>query len=305
MRIGFMGTPDFSVPALQALIEAGHEIVAVYTQPPRPAGRGHKLKNSPVHEAAVSAGIEVRTPKSLRTTESIEAFIALGLDCAVVAAYGLILPEAILRAPRYGCINIHASLLPRWRGAAPIQRAIMAGDSETGIVTMAMDAGLDTGPMLLREVAPITPQTNGGSLHDQLAEIGARIIGPTLTGIEAGSLKPTPQPSLGVTYAHKLTREDCWIDWKRSAVEIERQIRALSPFPKAWTSFGGEEFKVGASQLEARQGNPGELLDDKLLVGTGKGAIRIQALQRPGKAMMDAASFLRGYPMPTGGSFAF
>jgi methionyl-tRNA formyltransferase len=305
VRIGFMGTPDFSVPALQALIEAGHEIVAVYTQPPRPAGRGHKLKNSPVHEAAVSAGIEVRTPKSLRTTESIEAFIALGLDCAVVAAYGLILPEAILRAPRYGCINIHASLLPRWRGAAPIQRAIMAGDSETGIVTMAMDAGLDTGPMLLREVAPITPQTTGGSLHDQLAEIGARIIGPTLTGIEAGSLKPTPQPSLGVTYAHKLTREDCWIDWKRSAVEIERQIRALSPFPKAWTSFGGEEFKVGASQLEARQGNPGELLDDKLLVGTGKGAIRIQALQRPGKAMMDAASFLRGYPMPTGGSFAF
>jgi methionyl-tRNA formyltransferase len=305
VRIGFMGTPDFSVPALQALIEAGHEIVAVYTQPPRPAGRGYKLKNSPVHEAAVSAGIEVRTPKSLRTTESIEAFIALGLDCAVVAAYGLILPEAILRAPRYGCINIHASLLPRWRGAAPIQRAIMAGDSETGIVTMAMDAGLDTGPMLLREVAPITPQTTGGSLHDQLAEIGARIIGPTLTGIEAGSLKPTPQPSLGVTYAHKLTREDCWIDWKRSAVEIERQIRALSPFPKAWTSFGGEEFKVGASQLEARQGNPGELLDDKLLVGTGKGAIRIQALQRPGKAMMDAASFLRGYPMPTGGSFAF
>ena len=181
----------------------------------------------------------------------------------------------------------------------------MAGDSETGIVTMAMDAGLDTGPMLLREVAPITPQTNGGSLHDQLAEIGARIIGPTLSGIEAGSLKPTPQPSLGVTYAHKLTREDCWIDWKRSAVEIERQIRALSPFPKAWTSFGGEEFKVGASQLEARQGNPGELLDDKLLVGTGMGAIRIQALQRPGKAMMDAASFLRGYPMPTGGSFAF
>jgi methionyl-tRNA formyltransferase len=304
MRLGFMGTPDFSVPALQALIEAGHEIVAVYTQPPRPAGRGYKLKNSPVHEAAVSAGIEVRTPKSLRTTESIEAFIALGLDCAVVAAYGLILPEAILRAPRYGCINIHASLLPRWRGAAPIQRAIMAGDSETGIVTMAMDAGLDTGPMLLREVAPITPQTNGGSLHDQLAEIGARIIGPTLTGIEAGSLIPTPQPSLGVTYAHKLTREDCWIDWKRSAVEIERQVRALSPFPKAWTSFGGEEFKVGASQLEARQGNPGELLDDKLLVGTGKGAIRVQALQRPGKAMMDAASFLRGYPMPAGGSFA-
>ncbi len=304
MRLSFMGTPDFSVPALQALIEAGHEIVAVYTQPPRPAGRGYKLKNSPVHEAAVSAGIEVRTPKSLRTTESIEAFIALGLDCAVVAAYGLILPEAILRAPRYGCINIHASLLPRWRGAAPIQRAIMAGDSETGIVTMAMDAGLDTGPMLLREVAPITPQTNGGSLHDQLAEIGARIIGPTLTGIEAGSLILTPQPSLGVTYAHKLTREDCWIDWKRSAVEIERQVRALSPFPKAWTSFGGEEFKVGASQLEARQGNPGELLDDKLLVGTGKGAIRVQALQRPGKAMMDAASFLRGYPMPAGGSFA-
>ena len=305
MRLSFMGTPDFSVPALQALIEAGHEIVAVYTQPPRPAGRGHKLKNSPVHEAAVSAGIEVRTPKSLRKTESIEAFIALDLDCAVVAAYGLILPEAILKAPRYGCVNIHASLLPRWRGAAPIQRAIMAGDSETGIVTMAMDAGLDTGPMLLREVAPITPQTNGGNLHDQLAEIGARIIGPTLRGIETTSLKPTPQPSLGVTYAHKLTREDCWIDWKRSAVEIERQIRALSPFPKAWTTFGGEEFKIGASQLEAGQGNPGELLDDKLLVGTGKGAIRIQALQRPGKAMMDAASFLLGYPMPTGGSFAF
>ncbi len=303
MRLAFMGTPSFSVPALQALIAAGHEIVAVYTQPPRPSGRGQKLKPSAVHISAMSAGIEVRTPKSLRNKEVQKEFSNLRLDCAIVAAYGLILPEPILTAPKFGCVNIHASLLPRWRGAAPIQRAIMAGDSETGVVTMAMDEGLDTGLMLLTEVTPIGCKTSGGELHDRLSEIGARLIVPTLAGLEEGSVKPTPQPSTGITYAQKLNKEDCLIDWTQPAVEIDRHIRALSPFPKAWSRFSGEEFKIGACSLEAAEGSPGSLLDDKLLVGTGRGAIRIQALQRPGKAMMDASSFLRGYPMLAGNTF--
>lgn len=298
-----MGTPDFSVPALTALIEAGHEIAAVYSQPPRPSGRGHKLKPAPVHAFAEARGLEVRTPKSLRNAEAQAAFAALGLDAAVVVAYGLILPEPVLAAPRLGCVNIHASLLPRWRGAAPIQRAIMAGDRETGVATMLMDAGLDTGPTLLVERTPIGPETTAGDLLDRLSEIGARLIVPTLTGLNDGSLQPRPQPEDGVVYAHKLEKADGRIDWTRSAVEIERQIRALAPQPKAWTTHGDVELKIGGAIVEATaaaSAPAGAVLDDALLVATGDGALRLTLAQRPGKAMTPADAFLRGYALPKG-----
>jgi len=302
LNLAFMGTPDFSIPALKALLAAGHRVAAVYAQPPRPAGRGHKLRPSPVHAFAESQGIEVRTPKSLRQEDAQAAFRALDLDAAVVVAYGLILPQPILDAPRLGCVNIHASLLPRWRGAAPIQRAIMAGDGETGVVTMLMDAGLDTGPMLLTERTPIGPDDTGGDLHDRLSEIGGRLIAPTLAGLADGSLAPTPQPESGVTYAHKLAKADGRLDWSRPAEELARIVRALAPLPRAWTRHGDAEIKLAAAAAEPWSGDaaPGTVLDDALRVATGAGALRLIQLQRPGKAMMAADAFLRGYALPPG-----
>jgi methionyl-tRNA formyltransferase len=297
MRLAFMGSPDFAVPALQALHDAGHDIRAVYCQKPRPAGRGHAVRPCPVHRAAEQLGIEVRTPTRLRTDAAAqEAFAALDLDAAVVAAYGLILPQAMLDAPRRGCLNVHASLLPRWRGAAPIQAAILAGDSETGITVMQMDAGLDTGPMLLREAVPITDTTTAAGLHDRLAGIGARLILCALA--EAPS--PQQQPEIGATYAPKLTREDGRIDWNRDAEAILRQVRALNPWPGTFTSQNGEILKVLRAGRAEGSGEPGAVLDEELTVACGTGAVRLLTVQRPGRAAMDAAAFLRGHPLPRG-----
>jgi len=305
LRLAFMGTPDFSVPALQALIAAGHEIAAVYSQPPRPAGRGQKLTPSPVQAFAEAQGLEVRTPKSLRTAEAQAAFAALGLDCAVVVAYGLILPKPILEAPRLGCVNIHASLLPRWRGAAPIQRAIQAGDVESGVTIMQMDEGLDTGPMLLRDSVPITGETTGQSLHDALSALGGRMIVEALNGLAAGTLQAVAQPEAGVTYAAKLTKEEALLDWTRPAAELERQIRAFDPWPGSFFLHQGERLKVLKAELAEGKGAPGALLpgtllDDALAVACGEGALRLLRVQRPGKAAMEAEALLRGYPLPKG-----
>ncbi|EKE75834.1 methionyl-tRNA formyltransferase [Oceanibaculum indicum] len=300
LRLAFMGTPDFSVPALKALIAAGHEIAAVYSQPPRPAGRGHKLTPSPVHAYAESQGIDVRTPKSLRNAEAQAAFAALNLDCAVVVAYGLILPKPILDAPRLGCVNIHASLLPRWRGAAPIQRAIQAGDAESGVTIMQMDEGLDTGPMLLSEAVPITAETTGQSLHDALSDMGGRMIVAALDGLDTGTLKPVAQPEAGVTYAAKLTREEALLDWTKPAAELERQIRAFDPWPGSFFLHQGERLKVLKAELANGSGTPGTVLDEALTVACGAGALRLLRVQRPGKAAMEADALLRGYPLPKG-----
>ncbi|KZD06276.1 methionyl-tRNA formyltransferase [Oceanibaculum pacificum] len=300
LRLGFMGTPDFSVPALRALIEAGHDIAAVYSQPPRPAGRGQKLTPSPVHAHAEAQGIPVRTPKSLRNEQAQADFAALNVDCAVVVAYGLILPKPILDAPRLGCVNIHASLLPRWRGAAPIQRAIQAGDTESGVTIMQMDEGLDTGPMLLRETVPITAETTGQALHDALSALGGRMIVQALDGLAQGTLAATPQPADGATYAAKLSREEATLDWSRPAVELERQIRAFDPWPGSFCQHAGERLKVLRAKLAEGRGAPGTLLDDTLTVACGQGALRLTRLQRPGKAAMEADALLRGYPLSKG-----
>ena len=295
-----MGTPDFSVPILENLIHAGHEMAAVYSQPARPAGRGHQLRPSPVAAAAEKRGIPVRTPKSLKSAEEQEAFAALRADVAVVAAYGLILPKAILDAPRQGCINVHASLLPRWRGAAPIQRSIEAGDAHTGVTIMQMDEGLDTGAMLLAECLPITPTTTGGTLHDDLSAIGARLIVETMSRLEGGSLLAEPQPPEGVTYAAKLAKEEGRIDWRRRAVEIDRQVRAFTPWPGAWFELKGERIKLISAKLVEGKGEPGEVLDDHLTVACGEGALRLETLQRAGKGAMSAAELLRGFSIPAG-----
>jgi len=300
--LAFMGTPEFSLPTLKALLAAGHRVAAVYAQPPRPAGRGHKLRLSPVHAFAETEGIAVRTPTTLRDPAAQAEFQALELDAAVVVAYGLILPKPILSAPRLGCVNVHASLLPRWRGAAPIQRAIMAGDDRTGVCAMMMEAGLDTGPTLLCAETPIGPEDTGGTVHDRLAALGAELIAPSLAGLADGTLRPRPQPEAGVTYAHKLLKADGRLDWSRPAAELDRIVRALSPVPRAWTRHGDVEIKVGAATVEDWTGEapPGTVLDDALLVATGAGALRLTALQRPGKAMMPADAFLRGYALGRG-----
>ena len=297
MRIIFMGSPEFSVPALRALHRAGHEIIAVYCQPPRPAGRGHAVRRCPVHEAAEALGLQVRTPARLRNDIAAQAaFVDLRPDIAVVAAYGLILPQAMLDAPVHGCLNIHASLLPRWRGAGPIQAAILAGDTETGITIMRMDAGLDTGPMLLKEAVPIAATTTAAALHDALAEAGARLILVALDKLPT----PVPQPAEGVTYAPKLTRDDGRIDWSRSAAEIDRQVRALDPWPGTFTMMEGTTLKVLAVRPEPGTGVPGTVLDRALLVACGDSALRLMRVQRPGRAPMDTAAFVRGTPVPAG-----
>ncbi len=298
MRIIFMGTPDFSVPVLDALVDAGHEIAAVYCQPPRPAGRGKKDRPTPVHARADALDLDVRHPVSLRSPEEQTAFAALNAQVAVVVAYGLILPQTILDAPEHGCLNIHASLLPRWRGAAPIHRAIMSGDSETGVCIMQMEAGLDTGPVLLRSQTPIGAEETTAQLHDRLSEMGAALIVDALGKL--ADLTPEPQPKDGVTYAAKIDKSEAKVDWTRPAIEIDRQIRGLSPFPGAWTEIDGERVKLLASRLSEGQGSPGQILDESLRVACGDGAIELLRLQRAGKGAQDKDSFLRGWPIRAG-----
>ncbi len=301
LRLAFMGTPDFAVPSLAALRAAGHEMAAVYAQPPRPAGRGHRLQPSPVHAAAEAAGLTVRTPTRLDAAAAAE-FAALGLDAAVVVAYGLILPKAVLAAPRLGCFNIHASLLPRWRGAAPIQRALLAGDAETGITIMQMDEGLDTGPMLLQERVPIAPTTTAGMLHDRLAALGAHLVVAALDGIAQGRLAPQPQPESGATYAKKLRREEGALDWRQEAALLERAVRAFDPWPGAWLEQGGERIKVLAAEVApcGAAAAPGTVLDARLAIACAKDALRPLRLQRPGRAPQALEAFLRGYPIAAG-----
>jgi methionyl-tRNA formyltransferase len=305
LRLAFMGTPDFAVPTLSELLAQGHEVAAVYTQPPRPAGRGKQPRPSPVQRFAETHGLEVRAPQSLRDEAEQARFAALDLDVAVVVAYGLILPRPILEAPRLGCLNLHASLLPRWRGAAPIQRAIMAGDTETGIMVMRMEEGLDTGPILLAERVAIGLDETAGALHDRLAGIGATLMTRALAALERDALEATPQPADGVTYARKITNEETRIDWSRPAREVHNHIRGLSPVPGAWfevadSKGGRERVRVLKAALAEGNGTPGTVLDDALTVACGAGAVRLVTLQRAGRAAMEAGAFLRGFALPAG-----
>ena len=297
-RIVFMGTPAFAAVALKALVDAGHQVVAVYSQPPRPKGRGMETQKSPVHMLGEEQGIPVRTPTSLRSAEEAAAFAGLNADVAVVAAYGLILPKAVLDAPRHGCLNIHASLLPRWRGAAPIQRAIMAGDANTGVTIMQMEEGLDTGPMLLKGELAVGADMNAGALHDALAEIGAGLIVQALDQLP--DLTPVPQRSDGVTYAAKITKEVCRIDWRRPAAELDRHIRGLSPAPGAFTEIGGERLTILAADPVSGSGAPGTTIDDRLTIACGEGALRPTLVKRAGKRAMSAEEMLRGFAVPKG-----
>jgi methionyl-tRNA formyltransferase len=305
LKIVFIGTPDFSVPALEAIHAAGHEVLAVYAQPPRPAGRGLAERPSPVHAKAAALGIPVRTPRSLRDAEQQTLFADLKADAAVVIAYGLILPAPILAAPRLGCFNVHASALPRWRGAAPIQRAIMAGDTETAVMVMRMEEGLDTGPVGLTKRVPIDRDMTAGELHDILARRGADLIVAALAELEGGTFKAVPQPTEGVTYAAKIDKKETEIDFARPAAEIHNHIRGLSPFPGAWFEAappGGrpERIKVLRTTLGEGSGEPGEVLDDTLTIACGEGAVRLLEVQRAGKRAMTAEEFLRGFTMPRG-----
>ncbi len=305
LKIVFMGTPEFSVPALEAIVAAGHEVVAVYSQPPRPAGRGMAERPSPVHAKAATLGISVRTPKSLKSPEEQALFASLGADAAVVIAYGLLLPKAILEAPRLGCFNVHASELPRWRGAAPIQRAIMAGDKRTAVMVMRMEEGLDTGPVALTDLVPIGPDVTAGELHDTLSSRGAPLIVDALAKLEAGTLATTPQAVSGVTYAAKIDKKEARIDFTKPAEDVHNHIRGLSPFPGAWfeaTPPGGqtERIKVLRTSLADGQGKPGEALDDRLAIACGSGAIRLIEVQRAGKRAMSGEEFLRGFAVPRG-----
>ena len=310
LRIAFMGSPSIALGVLEPLIAAGHDIACVYSQPPRPSGRGQKLTPTPVHAFAEAHGLEVRTPKSLKKPEEQAAFAALNLDAAVVVAYGLILPQAVLEAPRLGCLNMHASILPRWRGAAPIQRAIMAGDTETGVDAMMMEAGLDTGPVLASVRTQITTQDTAGSLHDRLAALAAELAPRALAGLADGSLKPAPQTEEGMTYAQKITAEDQRIDWTKPAAEVDCQIRGLSPAPGAWCEAdlgqGPVRLKVLLSELtdSASGAEAGTVLDDRLAVACGDGrAVRLLKLQKPGGKPLDARDFLAGNVVPAGEVF--
>jgi methionyl-tRNA formyltransferase len=295
-----MGSPAFALPALAALISAGHKVVCVYSQPPRPAGRGQQARPTPVAAFAATQRIEVRTPKSLKDKDEQAAFAALKLDAAIVVAYGLILPKPILEAPRLGAFNLHASLLPRWRGAAPIQRAIMAGDRVTGVQVMRMEEGLDTGPVLASAETPIEADDNALSMHDRLASLGAALLVRTLRAIEQGAAVATPQSTQGVIYAHKLTPAETPIDWRRTAREVDCHIRGLAPHPGAWFELGGARIKALHSRLEQGAGAPGQALDDALLIACGEGAVRLLAAQKEGREPLEAEEFLRGTPVPAG-----
>lgn len=304
LDVVFMGTPDFAVPTLEAVAAAGHRIVAAYTRAPRPAGRGLAERRSPVHEAAERLGAPVLTPARLREAADQAAFAAHAADVAVVVAYGLILPEPVLAAPRFGCLNLHASLLPRWRGAAPINRAVMAGDAETGAMVMRMDAGLDTGPVCLAERTPIGADETAGELHDRLAPLGAALMVRAISALEAGALACTPQPAEGVTYAAKLTNAETRIDWSLPAKAVHDHVRGLSPFPGAFCEIerGGkvERLKVLRTAVAAGSGVPGTAFDDALTVACGAGAVRLVTVQRAGKGPMAAADFLRGTSVAKG-----
>jgi methionyl-tRNA formyltransferase len=305
MRLIFMGTPDFAVPTLVALVDSGHEIAAVYTRAPKPAGRrGLELQPTPVEREARRLGLPVKTPKTLRDAAAQDEFRAFDADAAVVIAYGLILPKPILDAPRLGCFNVHASLLPRWRGAAPIHRAIMAGDKESGVTIMKMDEGLDTGAMAIVERLPIAPDMNTGDLHDTLARLGADAMVRALAALERGSLTLTPQPEPGATYAEKISKEETRIDWARSWQQVHDHIRGLSPFPGAWCEIGGARVKVLRSTRGEGQSAsdvaPGTVLDDKLTIACGEGAVRLTQVQRAGAKAMSAEEFLRGNAVPIG-----
>ena len=304
LRLIFMGTPDFAVPTLTDIVGAGHEVAAVYTRAPKPAGRGMDLQDTPVARAAKRYGLPVLTPKSLRSDDAQAEFAAFGADAAVVVAYGLILPKAILDAVPLGCFNLHASLLPRWRGAAPINRAVMAGDIESGVTVMKMDEGLDTGGMAMIERVPIATDMTAGDLHDRLAAIGGDLMHRALGALERSTLQVTPQPGDGVTYAEKIDKNETRIDWSRSAHAVHNHIRGLSPFPGAWFELPGEKapvrVKVLRTSLADGAGAPGMALDDALTIACGTGAIRILQLQRAGKQPMRAEEFLRGTKLPRG-----
>lgn len=297
MRIVFMGTPAFAVPTLDILAAAGHEIVAVYTQPPRPAGRGKALTASPVQQRAEQLGLAVRSPASLKDAEAQAAFALLDADIAVVAAYGLILPRAILDAPQLGCLNVHASILPRWRGAAPIQRAILAGDTQTGVTIMRMEAGLDTGPMLATAPTSIDRKT-GGALSHELAEIGAGLLAHVVADVSA--YPPIPQPADGVTYAAKIDKAETRLDFSLPAIDVERAIRAFNPAPGAFFEWAGERFRILAAEIVAADGPPGTTIDDRLTIACGSGAIRPTLIQRAGRGAVSLDEFLRGHPVPAG-----
>ena len=307
MKLAFLGTSEFAVPALKALVEAGHEVVAVYTRAPKPAGRGQQERRTPVHETALSLDLAVRTPGGLRNDAEAEAFKALDLDAAVVVSYGHILPRSFLEAPVLGCINIHGSLLPRWRGAAPIHRAILAGDADTGVTIMRMDEGLDTGPMLLAERTPISAADTAQSVHDRLAALGARLIVSTLDALVGKTIEPVPQPKDGVTYAHKLGKEEGALDWRRPAAELERKVRAFHPWPGTWfevpTETGRERIKVLAAGLVLAAGVPGTMSiarDGFPVVACGSGGLKLVKLQRAGKSAQSADAFLRGFALAAG-----
>ena len=307
MRLAFLGTPEFAVRSLAELVASGHEIAAVYAQPPAPRGRGQQLRPSPVQAFAETVGLAVRTPRSMRDPEEARAFRALDLDAAVVVAYGQILPREVLEAPRLGSFNLHASLLPRWRGAAPIQRAIMAGDAATGVNVMRMTEGLDEGPVLLSETVPIAPTDTAASLSDRLASVGATLLPRALAAIERGGARETPQAAEGVVYARKISPAEARIDWRRPAAEVDRHIRGLSPSPGAWfmcpsqgEDRGPVRVKALLSRVEAGSGAPGVAIDGRLLVACGEGAVRLLQVQREGKGVQDAETFVRGFPVPAG-----
>ncbi len=299
LRIAFMGTPEFAVPTLAGLVGQGHRIVRVYSQPPRPKGRGYDSEPSPVARFAETQAIPVRTPATLKSAEEQAEFESLALDAAVVVAYGLILPKPVLDAPRLGCLNLHASLLPRWRGAAPIQRAIMAGDAQTGVMVMRMEEGLDTGPVLLAERVQIGRKTYG-ELHDELARLGADLMARALAALERGEIVAQPQPDQGATYAKKILKEETRIDWTKSARDVDCLIRALSPSPGAWCQVRGERLKVLYGVPCDGAGRPGRSLDDRLTVACGAGALKLMRLQRAGRAPMSAGELLRGFPIAEG-----
>ncbi|MET0376558.1 MAG: methionyl-tRNA formyltransferase [Rhizorhabdus sp.] len=303
MRIAFMGTPDFAVPTLEALVAAGHDVVAAYCQPPRPAGRGKALMPSPVQKRAEQLGIEVRHPATLRDGEAQAAFVALHLDVAVVAAYGLILPQPVLDAPRFGCLNVHGSILPRWRGAAPVQRAILAGDPVSGVTIMQMERGLDTGPMLAKVETPIDGKT-AGELTDEIARSGAALMVQVLADL--GTYRPVPQPEGGVTYAAKIDKAEARINFREPAGQVERQIRAFTPAPGAWFEHQGERIRILACDVVDRHpiAAPGEVIDDQLTIECIFGAIRPTRVQRAGKAAMTTSELLRGFAIPPGSNLA-